>query len=102
MGQIITDDVKKAITESPFVTLTTVSKAGEPHTIIVGKAKEIKDDDSVSFGIYKMVKTQENLNDSNYMEVVFAAGKLGFRLTGKACAKDGDIVFIAEKANTLL
>lgn len=99
---VFTADIKKALTESPFVTLTTVSKAGEPHTIIVGKAKEIKDDDSVTFGIYKMVKTQANLAESNYMEVVFATGKLGFRLTGKACAKDGEIVFIAEKADTLL
>lgn len=102
MSQVLTADVKKALTETPFITLTTVSKNAEPHTIIVGKVKEIKEGDTVTFGIYKMTATQENLNDSSYMEVVFASGKLGFRLTGKACAKDGEIVFIAEKAATLL
>jgi len=102
MSQVLTPDVQKALTETPFITLTTASKSGEPHTIIVGKAKEIKEADTVTFGIYKMAKTQENLMDNSYMEAVFASGKLGFRLTGKACAKDGEIVFIAENAATLL
>lgn len=42
----------------PFLALNTVSKEGQPHLIVVGQAKEIRDDDMLIFGVYKMVKTR--------------------------------------------
>ncbi|MGE5606097.1 MAG: hypothetical protein ACM3YE_10430 [Bacteroidota bacterium] len=46
----MTPEVKKIIEESPFLALATNSKAGQTHLIVVGKTKEIRDDNCAYFG----------------------------------------------------
>lgn len=99
---VLTPEIKKIITESPFLALATISKAGQPHLIIVGKVKEIRDDNSLIFGVYKMNKTKENIAETGTMQVAAASGKSGYRLTGKACIKESDVIFNAEKIESLL
>lgn len=99
---VLTPEVKKIITESPFLALATISKSGQPHLIVIGKAKEIKDDNCLVFGVYKMNKTQENISETGIMQVAAASGKSGYRLTGKACIKKSDVIFLAEKVESLL
>lgn len=101
-GPILSTEIKNTITTSPFLTLVSVSKGREPHTIVVGKAKEIKDDDTVVFGIYKMQKTRENLSQTGFLQVVAVAGKSGYRLTGKASFTDSEIIFNVEIVESLL
>lgn len=99
---VLTSEVKKVIAESPFLALATISKAGRPHLIIVGKAKEIKDDNCLVFGVYKMKKTQENISETGMMQVAAASEKSGYRLTGKACIQVNEIAFLVEKVESLL
>lgn len=101
---IITDEIKNLVAKAPFIPLVTVSPQGEPHIIVVGKG-EIGEGDTLSFGIYKMEKTQQNINANEKMQVVIATmegGPKGFRLTGKACIKDKLVLFKAETAEPLL
>ena len=99
---VFTEDVKKVITESPFLALATISKAGQPHLIVVGKAKEIREDNCMVFGVYKMVKTQENITETGIMQVAASSGKSGYRLTGKASIKESDLIFLVDKVEALL
>jgi len=99
---VLTPEVRKIITDSPYLALATISKAGQPHLIVVGKAKEIKDDNCLVFGVYKMNKTQENIAETGIMQVAAAAGKAGYRLSGKACVKENEVIFLAEKIEALL
>lgn len=99
---VLTPEVKKIIEESPFLALATISKAGQPHLIVVGKAKEVRDDNCLVFGVYKMNKTQENIAETGVMQVAAASGKSGYRLTGKACVKESDVIFLPEKVESLL
>ncbi|MEL7564248.1 MAG: pyridoxamine 5'-phosphate oxidase family protein [Dehalobacterium sp.] len=101
---IITDEIKDLVVKAPFIPLVTVSPQGEPHIIVVGKG-EIGEEDTLSFGIYKMEKTQQNIRANEKMQVVIATmegGPKGFRLTGKACIKDKFVLFKAETAEPLL
>lgn len=101
---IITDEIKNVFTQSPFISIATISSKGEPHMIVVGKG-EIMDGDILSFGIYKMEKTQQNIKNNDIMQVVVATtegGPKGFRLTGKASIKDSSILFKADKAEAML
>lgn len=98
---VLSDEVKKILIESPFVALATMSREGKPHLIVVGKVKEIKDD-LLIFGVYKMNKTRQNIEETGAMQVAVAQGKAGYRLSGKACVKDGEVHFLAEQAESLL
>ncbi|MBV7272634.1 pyridoxamine 5'-phosphate oxidase family protein [Clostridium thailandense] len=101
---IITDEIKNVVTKSPFISITTMSPKGEPHMIVVGKG-EIVDEDMLSFGIYKMEKTQQNIKNNDIMQVVVATtegGPKGFRLTGKACIRDSSVLFKADKAEPMI
>ncbi|WP_366921515.1 pyridoxamine 5'-phosphate oxidase family protein [Metallumcola ferriviriculae] len=102
---VITNDVKAVIEQAPFVPITTVSADGQPHLIVVGKVKEVRDDDILVFGIYKMETTQQNITDNGLMQVGIAAtddGPKGFRLSGKACVEGKEVLFKTEKVESLL
>lgn len=99
---ILSEEIKKVITESPFVAVASISKEGVPHLIIVGKAKEIRDDNVLVFGVYKMNTTKSNISETGLLQVAVASGKAGYRFTGKACVKDAEILLAVEKAESLL
>lgn len=102
---VITEEIKKMITEAPIVPIVTVSTQGEPHLIVVGQVKEIKENDVLAFGIYKMEKTQQNIQQTRLMQVAIASktdGSKGFRLSGKASVEGKLVLFKAEKAEALL
>jgi uncharacterized protein len=102
---VITEDIKKMIPEAPFVPIVTVSMQGESHLIVVGQVKEIKENDVLAFGIYKMEKTQQNIQQTGLMQVAIVSktdGPKGIRLSGKACVEDKLVLFKAEKAEALL
>lgn len=102
---VITDDIKTLIEKAPFVPIATVSDKGQPHLIVAGKVKEVRDDDVLAFGIYKMESTQQNVADNGLMQVVVAStadGPKGFRLSGRACIEGKEVLFKAEKAESLL
>jgi hypothetical protein len=104
---IITDDVKKVIEKSAFLSIVTIGPAGNPHPIIVGKGKV--SDDRIVFGIYKMEQTRENLKTNKNVYVLGAVppeseGKMptGYRLTGTAEAKDKQLFFTASRVDALI
>jgi len=102
---VITEEIKKMITEAPFVPIVTASTQGEPHLIVVGQVKEIKENDVLAFGIYKMEKTQQNIQQTRLMQVAIVSktdGPKGFRLSGKASVEGELVLFKAEKAEALL
>lgn len=102
---VITDTIKKMVEEAPFVPIVTVSAQGEPHLIVVGKVKEIRDDDVLAFGIYKMEKTQQNITATGKAQVAIVSktdGPKGYRLLGSACIEEKEVLFKAEKAEALL
>ncbi|ODA40484.1 pyridoxamine 5'-phosphate oxidase family protein [Desulfosporosinus sp. BG] len=102
---VITQEIKDTIAKAPFVPITTVSAQGEPHMIVVGKVAEIRDEDILGFGIYKMEVTQQNIKANGMMQVVIATmdgGPKGFRLSGKACIEEKLVLFKAEKVEMLL
>lgn len=101
-GPVLSAEIKNAISSAPFLTLVSLSKEGAPHTIVVGKAKEIKDDATLVFGVYKMQKTRENLVETGFLQVAAVAGKSGYRLTGKAHATDSEVVFHVDTSESLL
>ncbi|MEN3005854.1 pyridoxamine 5'-phosphate oxidase family protein [Dehalobacterium formicoaceticum] len=101
---VFTDEIKDMVAKAPFITIVTVTIDGDPHAIVVGKG-EVKEKDILGFGIYKMEKTQQNIKSNGKMQVVLATmegGPKGFRLTGKACIEDKQVLFKAEKAEALL
>lgn len=102
---IITDEIKKLVEEAAFVPVTTVSEEGKPHLIVVGEIKEVKEDDILALGIYKMETTQKNIAATGVMQVALvtkADGPKGVRLSGQACIVDGEVLFKAEKAERLI
>ena len=102
---VITEKIKEVISKAPFIPITTVSSNGEPHMIVVGKVVEVRDEDILAFGIYKMEVTQKNVKDNGKMQVVIATkegGPKGFRLEGKACIEEKLVLFKAEKVEELL
>jgi predicted pyridoxine 5'-phosphate oxidase superfamily flavin-nucleotide-binding protein len=99
---VLTQEIKEVLGQAPFVPITTVSGDGKPHLIVVGKAKEIRGDNTVVFGIYKMNKTQKNLAETGLMQVAAVSGKKGFRLSGKARTEGEEIIFTADGAESLL
>lgn len=102
---VITEEITKMITEAPIVPIVTVSAQGEPHLIVVGQVKEIKENDVLAFGIYKMQKTQQNIQQTRLMQVAIVSktdGPKGYRLSGKASVEGELVLFKAEKAEALL
>lgn len=102
---IITSAIKQMVKEAAFIPIVTVSTQGELHLIVVGKVKEIKDDDVLAFGIYKMERTQQNIKENGTMQVALVSttdGPKGYRLVGKACVDGQDILFKVEKAEALI
>lgn len=102
---IITKEIQELIPNAPFVPIVTVSAKGEPHLITVGKVKEIREEDILVFGIFKMETTQQNIKDTGVMQVNIVStegGPKGYRLTGKACTEGQLVLFKAELAEALL
>ncbi len=100
---IITEDVKRVIEDSAFITLVTQREDGTPHPIIAGKGEVAGD--TVLFGIYKMEVTQKNL--SNYPKAIIVACSKepelkGYRLTGTAMSNGKKLVFCPEKVEALI
>ena len=102
---IITEEIKELISKAVTVSIATVSNEGEPHLIIIGKVAEVRDDDVLVFGIYKMQVTQQNISDNGKMQVAFASmdgGPKGYRLIGQANIDEKQVLFKVEKAELLL
>ncbi|HZK25654.1 MAG TPA: pyridoxamine 5'-phosphate oxidase family protein [Oscillospiraceae bacterium] len=100
---VINEEVKEVLEGSAFLTLVTVNVDGTPHPIIAGKGQVVND--TVVFGIYKMVITQKNLMSNKSAWVVGATkaeGAKGYRLTGTAEAKDKQLIFTPTKIDVLL
>ena len=102
---IITKEIKELITKAATVSITTVSNEGEPHLIIVGAVGEVRDEDILVFGIYKMQVTQQNIRDNGKMQVAIATqdgDPKGYRLSGQASIDGKQVLFKVEKAELLL
>lgn len=99
---VLTPEIKEVITQSPFIPICTVSKDGQPHLIVVGKVKEIRSDDTLVFGVYKMVKTRENLAETGIMQAVAVVGKKGYRFSGKGSPGEKEVILSVEKVDSLL
>jgi len=99
---ILTPEVREVVTQSAFVPLVTVSGDGKPHLIVVGKAREFRGDDTVVFGVYKMVTTGRNLAETGIMQAAAVAGKKGYRLSGRARVEDQEVLFTVEQVDALL
>ncbi|MFZ7101609.1 MAG: pyridoxamine 5'-phosphate oxidase family protein [Peptococcaceae bacterium] len=102
---ILNQKIVDLISQVPFVPIVTASEAGEPHLIVVGQVKEIRDQEILAFGIHKMAKTQENVKNNGLMQVVIASrqdGPQGYRLSGQACIEGNTVLFKAEKAEALI
>jgi hypothetical protein len=101
---IISEDVKKVLSGSSFLTLVTLGADASAHPIVLGHG-EIADD-TISFGIYKMEQTQKNLANNKKAWITCATltdGKpLGYRISGTAEAKDKTLLFTAAKAEALM
>jgi hypothetical protein len=101
---IITEEVKRVIQGTAFLSLVTLNADGSPHPIIAGKGEVAGD--TVIFGIYKMEKTQANLRKNKNAWVVgaiLADGKpKGVRLIGTAEAQDQKLIFTVTKAENLI
>ena len=99
---VISPEMKEVLNQSPFIALTTVSKVGRPHLIVVGKVKEIKSDNFLVFGIYKMNKTRQNLSETGLLQVVAVSGKSGYRFSGDANCTETEIHLIVKEIESLL
>jgi hypothetical protein len=100
---VISEETKKIIEESPFLTLVTIGPDGTPHPIIAGKGEV--SGGTVIFGIYKMEETQKNILKNNHAQVLGATradGPQGIRLTGTAKAEGKKLIFTAAKAEKLI
>ncbi|MDR2515910.1 MAG: pyridoxamine 5'-phosphate oxidase family protein [Spirochaetaceae bacterium] len=101
---VITDEVKRVVEETAFLSLVTVNADGTPHPIIAGKGTV--SGDTVVFGIYKMEITQANLLKNKNAWVVgatFVDGKpKGIRLAGTAEAQEKRLIFTASAAEPLI
>lgn len=99
---VLTQEMKDVISQSPFIPITTISTGGQPHLIVVGRVKEIPSDDTLIFGVYKMLKTRQNLADTGVIQAAAVAGKKGYRFTGKGIVEGDRVIFTVEKAEALL
>ena len=99
---VLTAGMKEVISSSPFIALASVSKAGEPHLIVVGKVKQISDDSHLVFGVYKMEKTKQNLAETGCLQVVAVSEKVGYRFSGKAVVQNDEVVLAVQEVATLL
>lgn len=99
---VLTSEIKEIIVQAPFIPIATLSGDKQPHLIVVGKVKEVRADNTLVFGVYKMVKTRQNLAETGIMQVAAVAGKKGYRLSGKGRAEGDEVFFIVEKAEPLL
>ncbi|OIQ58527.1 pyridoxamine 5'-phosphate oxidase [Moorella thermoacetica] len=99
---ILTPEIKEVIAQSAFIPMTTLSANGQPHLIVVGKVKEVRGDDTLVFGVYKMEKTRQNLAATGVMQVAVVAGKKGYRLSGKARAEGDEVLLTVESVDVLL
>ncbi|HBX23227.1 MAG TPA: pyridoxamine 5'-phosphate oxidase family protein [Desulfotomaculum sp.] len=99
---ILTPEIKDVIGQTAFVAITTLSGGGQPHLIIVGKVKDIPDDNTLIFGVYKMEKTSRNLAETGLMQAAVVSGKKGYRLSGKARVEGDKVFFTVENADPLL
>ncbi|MDR1916237.1 MAG: pyridoxamine 5'-phosphate oxidase family protein [Synergistaceae bacterium] len=103
---VITDEVKRVVEGSAFLSLVTLNPDGTPHPIIVGKGEV--SGDNVVFGIYKMSETQKNVTANNKVWVVAATteggpkGAKGYRLSGVAKAAGKQLIFTPDKVEALL
>ncbi|KPU45355.1 pyridoxamine 5'-phosphate oxidase [Oxobacter pfennigii] len=100
---IISEDVKKVLEGSAFLSIVTVDSNGTPHPIIVGKGEV--SDDKVVFGIYKMEETRKNLETNSSAWVVGATkdgGPKGYRLAGTATTQDKQLIFTAASVEALI
>jgi hypothetical protein len=101
---VITEEAKKVVEGTAFLSLVTINADGSPHAIVAGKGEVAGD--SVVFGIYKMEQTQKNLLSNKNAIVVGATmtdgTPKGCRLTGTAVAQDKKLVFTATKAEALI
>jgi predicted pyridoxine 5'-phosphate oxidase superfamily flavin-nucleotide-binding protein len=100
---IISEEMKKVIEDSSFISLVTVDKHGTPHPIITGKGDVLGD--TVVFGIYKMEVTQKNLASNGKAWLTAATmdgGPKGYRLSGTAVKQDNQVIFNAEIAEKLI
>lgn len=102
---VITQEINELIEKAPMVPIATVSANGEPHLIVVGKVKEVRESETLVFGVYKMERTQQNLKANSLMQVIIAVregGSKGYRLTGKASVEGNLVLFKAEHSEKLL
>ncbi|AVX19983.1 MULTISPECIES: pyridoxamine 5'-phosphate oxidase family protein [Carboxydocella] len=102
---VITKEIQELIPIAPIIPIVTVSSKGEPHLIVVGKVKEVRDSDILVFDIYKMQTTQQNILETGKMQVVIASREgtpRGYRITGKAQVEGKQVLFKAERAEPLL
>jgi len=99
---ILTQEMKDVISRSAFIPVTTVSREGQPHLIVVGRVKEIPSGDTLVLGVYKMAKTRENIAETGIMQVAAVVEKKGYRFTGKARVEGDKVFFTIEKAEALL
>ena len=102
---VITKEIKELIPKAQTVSVVTVSNEGEPHLIVVGKVEEVRDEDTLVFGIYKMQVTQKNIRDNGKMQVAIATmdgGPKGYRLSGHASIEGKQVFFKVEEAELLL
>lgn len=102
---VISQEIKDLIEQAPMVPIATVSASGEPHLIVVGKVKEVRESDTLTFGVYKMEKTQQNIKANGLMQVIIAVregGSKGYRLSGKATVDGSLVLFKAEQSEKLL
>lgn len=99
---VLTPEIKEVITQSAFIPVTTLSGDGQPHLIVVGKVKEIRGENTLVLGVYKMEKTRQNLTETGVMQVVAVSGKQGYRFSGQACAEGDEVIFTVKKVAALL
>jgi hypothetical protein len=101
---VISDGVKKVVQGSAFLSLVTINEDGSPHPIVAGKGEA--SGETITFGIYKMEKTQANLLKNENAWVVAATiidGKpQGYRLAGTGAAKDKQLIFTVNTIEELI
>ncbi|HBV98215.1 MAG: pyridoxamine 5-phosphate oxidase [Peptococcaceae bacterium BICA1-7] len=99
---VLTPEIKEVVGQAPFIPIATVSGDGQPHLIVAGKVKEIRGDNTIVFGVYKMEKTRRNIAESGLMQVAAVSGKKGYRLSGRASVEGEEVLLTVYTAESLL
>jgi predicted pyridoxine 5'-phosphate oxidase superfamily flavin-nucleotide-binding protein len=99
---VLTPEIVKVIKESPYVALVSVSAERQPHLIVVGKVKEVREDNCIVFGVYKMEKTRKNISETGLLQAAVVSGKAGYRFAGRACVVESEVILSIEKIELLL